>query len=86
MVLNANASVPRRVRERDLEGHFTQQEADPTEMGEAAAEGKDATSEPYDQQLERGLEVLKSWRYFERLRTPREPVSEPTVKAAVEGL
>lgn len=86
LVLNANASVPRRVRERDLEGHFTQQEADPTEMGEAAAEGKDATSEPYDQQLERGLEVLKSWRYFEKLRTPREPVSEPTVKAAVEGL
>jgi carboxyl-terminal processing protease len=71
------AEQPRqsRVRERDLEGHFTHEEADPeAALPEGEDEGgaedeDDATSDP---QLERGLEVLKSWSYFERLRQGRE--------------
>jgi carboxyl-terminal processing protease len=62
----------RRLREGDLEGHFTHDEADPSseppmpvpaEPGEqiSAAEGTDV-------QLARALEVLKSWSYFERMR------------------
>ncbi|MDP6977317.1 MAG: S41 family peptidase, partial [Myxococcota bacterium] len=65
--------APRRMRERDLEGHFTQEEADP---GEAGGSGEGAADEKQgefvDAQLERALEVLKSWRYFEKLRSPRE--------------
>jgi carboxyl-terminal processing protease len=61
----------RRLREGDLEGHFTHDEAEPgavppvpspaTEEGEPVAEGTDV-------QLARALEVLKSWTYFERMR------------------
>jgi carboxyl-terminal processing protease len=62
---------PRRMREKDLEGHFTHGDADPSEAG-AKATGEDDEEEarPTDVQLDRGLEVLKSWRYFERLRGP----------------
>ena len=66
-----------RVRERDLEGHFTQQDASPQTQREApesllpeqqlAGEG--------DVPLARAVEVLKSWTYFERLkRAPDAPV------------
>ena len=60
-----------RLREQDLEGHFTHQEADPASGEELA--GSDS---PTDVQLARGLEVLKSWTYFERLReSPPEGTS-----------
>jgi carboxyl-terminal processing protease len=82
----AAKAMPRRVRERDLEGHFTHEEADPDAApvavegdgdGEDGEASEDATSDP---QLERGLEVLKSWSYFERLREGRE-ASSVTVQA-----
>jgi carboxyl-terminal processing protease len=82
----------RRVRERDLRGHFTHREAEPEgaeaapESGDAdpeaqgdAAEGADAATEAelaeegdeVDLLLERAVEVLKSWTYFERLSERR---------------
>jgi carboxyl-terminal processing protease len=51
-----------RVREQDLEGHFTQKEA-----GGEAGRGR-SPAPPEDAQLERAREVLKSWTYFERFR------------------
>jgi len=51
------------LRERDLEGHFSNPHGDERE-GEA---------EVIDIQLDRAVEVLKSWTYFERLRGPRAP-------------
>jgi carboxyl-terminal processing protease len=60
----------RRLREADLEGHFTQEDAggeEPPEPVQAEVE-EDPTS---DIQLARALEVLKSWTYFERLRERR---------------
>ena len=68
---NGLAAVPRRIRERDLEGHFTQEEADP-EGGDQGVIPEAGKSEPSDLQLARALEVLKSWTYFERLRRDRE--------------
>jgi carboxyl-terminal processing protease len=61
----------RRVRERDLEGHFTQEDADPGQVAAAEEERKEADSEESDLQLARALEVLKSWTYFERLQEGR---------------
>ncbi len=63
----------RRLREADLEGHFTQPEAG-SEEGEAGEAGPDVTAETggsSDVQLARAIEVLKSWTYFERLRERR---------------
>ncbi len=60
---------PQRLREKDLKGHFTQEEA-VGDQGEADA-GDDGEETPPDLQLDRGLEVLKSWSYFERLQTNR---------------
>ncbi len=64
----------RRMRERDLEGHFRHQDADP-DADEEDAESDDTVRElpaegdaATDVQLARALEVLKSWTYFERLR------------------
>jgi carboxyl-terminal processing protease len=70
------------VRERDLTGHFTHEEADPgvAEDGDPEA-GSVGDEEPSaapgdalgdsppesDQQLTRAVEVLKSWTYFEQL-------------------
>ncbi len=62
------ADTPRRVRERDLEGHFTQEEAAPPETGESA-EGGSQYGE--DVQLARAVEVLKSWTYFDKLNRGR---------------
>jgi carboxyl-terminal processing protease len=76
-LLAAAAKGPRHVRERDLEGHFTQEQADPDRPVFAENEADDVEVEMPDQQLDRGLEVLKSWRYFDRLRAPREPAAEP---------
>jgi len=62
------AESPRRVRERDLEGHFTQEEAAPPEGGEAP-EGASRYGD--DVQLGRAVEVLKSWTYFDKLNRGR---------------
>jgi hypothetical protein len=69
------------MREVDLEGHFTQGEADPKaptdEVTDAAdeAEGEESEAsddeEATDHQLDRAIEVLKSWTYFENLRENR---------------
>jgi carboxyl-terminal processing protease len=66
----------RRLRERDLQGHFTHEEADPgaaPDLGDGEIEGggeelAEAEEEVEDIQLTRAVEVLKSWAYFERLR------------------
>jgi carboxyl-terminal processing protease len=52
-----------RVREQDLEGHFTQEDAGGGEAARPPVPGS-----PEDAQLERAREVLKSWTYFERFR------------------
>jgi carboxyl-terminal processing protease len=67
--------APRRIREKDLEGHFTQQdaakgeakEAEPGESEDPAA-AEPGAGAPADLQLARAVEVLKSWTYFDRLR------------------
>jgi hypothetical protein len=79
----------RRVRERDLQGHFTHGEADPgsdpgTDSGDDAAEGAESAegspgAGPPDVQLTRALEVLKSWTYFNSLRG--EEAAAPGVPA-----
>src|SRR5262245_22025992 len=53
-----------RVREQDLEGHFTQKDAG----GGEAARARTTPGAPQDAQLERAREVLKSWTYFDRFR------------------
>lgn len=68
---------PRRVRERDLEGHFTQEEADPESEGSAGSGESDDSADRPDRQLDRGLEVLKTWRYFDHLRKSADPATDP---------
>lgn len=77
---------PRRIRERDLQGHFTQEDAAPTESEDVAepeedAEGSGRADDPY---VRRALEVLKSWNYFDGLR-PKGGVSAQPVEG-VEGM
>ena len=77
----------RRVREKDLLGHFTQQDATQIEGGDAPhrilehEQGEDGVPGPseaavvedaVDVQLARAVEVLKSWTYFEDLRELRQ--------------
>ena len=86
---------PRALRERDLEGHFTREQAEPGEEGDAAREAPEAPGEAGPQgpeeleaatdddlQLARAVEVLKSWTYFERLRTAREDSERAPMRAA----
>jgi len=61
---NPLAAGPQALRERDLERHFTQQDAAPGAEPDASG----VQAEPEDVQLARAVEVLKSWTYFERLR------------------
>jgi carboxyl-terminal processing protease len=77
----------RRLREADLEGHFTHEEAEPTKSGDSESAGDGAANKGSDLQLARALEVLKSWTYFERLRNEDAPAtvharSEPDEPAA----
>ena len=80
----AGAHPRRRTREADLEGHFTQGDADPKALtdevadevtdaaDEAGDEGSEASDdEATDHQLDRAIEVLKSWTYFDNLRDNR---------------
>ena len=77
IVVEASAEVAevregerRRLRERDLEGHLTHEEAAP---------GSEPAPDPeaLDPQMARALEVLKSWTYFERLRDLRAAAGGP---------
>jgi carboxyl-terminal processing protease len=69
----------RRMRESDLENHFTHEDAEPgsgpAQPAPPAEPAEKAPNEPHadadastDVQLARALEVLKSWTYFERMR------------------
>ena len=69
----------RRLREKDLEGHFTQEEASPGNS-EGEVEHGDA-EEVTDVQLARALEVLKSWKYFERFLDDRTTSMRAQVEA-----
>jgi len=62
-----------RVRESDLEGHFTHEDAAPEEEGDEVPEPQAAEEGSSDVQLAHALEVLKSWTYFERLREGQKP-------------
>ena len=64
----AAGDAPKRLRERDLEGHFTHEDAAPEAEPEPGVRRPDAD----DVQLARAVEVLKSWTYFERLRRPED--------------
>jgi len=83
----------RRVREADLEGHFTIKDADPDaapaeppEAPEPAEDAPEATPQSEkkapesDVQLTRALEVLKSWSYFERLSAANRSRETPEVQ------
>jgi carboxyl-terminal processing protease len=69
------ANRRRRMREADLDRHFTHEDAEPG-AGRGDSDDEDAVdddlaidaAEGEDIQLARALEVLKSWTYFERLR------------------
>jgi carboxyl-terminal processing protease len=63
---------PQRVRERDLERHFTQEDASPSEPEGSGPGSPEAKGYGEDVQLGRAVEVLKSWTYFERLERGRE--------------
>ena len=89
VVADPNATRARRIRERDLEGHFTHGDADPEAGAPSEAEepegGASEAGEPSasdDLQLERAVEVLKSWTYFERLNEARARGSERLQTAA----
>ena len=75
----AVAEAPTRtLREKDLEGHFTQKDAG-GENGDAPDVGGAATTTDF--QLARALEVLKSWTYFDRLRAARDGAPQRSAKA-----
>jgi len=80
----ARANARRRMREADLEGHFTQSDANPDARSEPSDEVEvedpddPSKQEVEDLQLERAVEVLKSQNYFENLR--KEPPT-PSLQA-----
>jgi len=108
---NGGGTVEQRLhlRERDLRGHFTQEDVDPVngadvspdtpdadavgDEGDEGEEGDEAAArEPSealgDVVLDRALEVLKSWTYFERLserRAMRTPHADAGDAAGVEA-
>jgi carboxyl-terminal processing protease len=61
-----------RIREQDLEGHFTQEDATPAEEETLALPAQAPDAGDTDVQLARAVEVLKSWTYFERLKRAPE--------------
>jgi carboxyl-terminal processing protease len=81
------ANQRRRMREADLEGHFTQGDVNPDTSSDDATEPEaeepdDASQqEGKDLQLERAVEVLKSWTYFDHLRKD-QPTPSMQAKAA----
>jgi carboxyl-terminal processing protease len=73
---------PQRLRERDLEGHFTHEEVEPGEAQAAEAPVALKGSADADAQLARALEVLKSWTYFERLKQPAPAAASLQARAS----
>ena len=71
-----------RLREKDLEGHFTQEDGDP-ESSKGDPEHGEVNSET-DLQLARAVESLKSWKYFERFITERTPLMRAKVEPETE--
>jgi carboxyl-terminal processing protease len=91
------------LREEDLLGHFTHDEAEENgdggappsaeegeKVGEEELDGESGSDELVDlpldltdHQLSRGLEVLKSWNYFQRLGPPQEASSAVEEASAV---
>ena len=75
------------LRVRDLEGHFSHGVAEPgSDDAAPPSPPKNDDAEPaaetpapagQDLQLARGIEVLKSWTYFERLRKAQKPPEAP---------
>ena len=83
VVAEAGEDSPSRIREQDLEGHFTQQQAAPQapKAGSQSLLPEQQLAGEGDAPLARAVEVLKSWTYFERLkRAPDAPV-----QASVSG-
>jgi carboxyl-terminal processing protease len=74
----AESEAQRRIREQDLEGHFTQKDAG----GQKLAAAPEQAGGPHDAQLERAREVLKSWTYFDRFRSAPAAASSQTAEAA----
>jgi carboxyl-terminal processing protease len=90
------------LRERDLEKHFQHRQADPDDASPPPAPPKDkdrekdkSKGEPQaqapagdkpDVQLARGLEVLKSWTYFEHLREAKGTAKPAAGKPAVASV
>jgi carboxyl-terminal processing protease len=79
--------APRRLRERDLEGHFTHEDAEPDAAAEVPEPDDEAEAREdggqrrrNDPHIQRALEVLKSWTYFEHLRSEK-----PAPIVAAEG-
>jgi carboxyl-terminal processing protease len=73
--------APHRLRERDLEGHFTHEEVEPGEPEAGEATVASDRSVEGDLQLARALEVLKSWTYFERLKKAGPPAASLQARA-----
>lgn len=83
------------LREKDLERHFLHQQAEPEPADRSGAQRptielpglpagvKLGEGEEVDIQLSRGLEVLKSWAYFERLRTGTADGADPDAKPSM---
>lgn len=90
----------RRLREKDLDGHFTQKDAtgllagNPQEGSASDSESKPdgglEAEEAQDVQLARAVEVLKGWRYFDDLRrlreepNPEEPDSQAVAATEID--
>jgi carboxyl-terminal processing protease len=80
-------AAARRLREKDLENHFTQKEAAPSRKAPApqpapGAPEAEAPAGASDVQLARALEVLKSWAYFERLHPASSASAAPGTASA----
>jgi carboxyl-terminal processing protease len=73
----------RRLRERDLQGHFTHEEAEPGDAEDQAAAGsqEDDSEGSGDVQLTRAIEVLKSWKYFEGLRPSQAALQSASLQS-----
>jgi carboxyl-terminal processing protease len=72
-----------RVRETDLEGHFTHEDAAPEPESESS-EPQAAAEVDSDVQLTRAIEVLKSWTYFERLKKDEKPATVHALSTEAE--
>jgi hypothetical protein len=59
-----------RTREQDLESHLTRRDAEPQSGADEASLEVPSAAES-DLQLDRALEILKTWSYFERLKWDR---------------